>query len=482
MTDIRVRFAPSPTGYLHVGGARTALYNWLFARHMKGVFILRIEDTDADRSRPELTKAILESMEWLGLSWDEGPFHQSDRLDRYRALATELERANHAYPCFCTPEELQAKRSLATGGRPWKYDGTCRNLPETERQKRLAEGVPHVVRFRVPETGETRFEDQVFGHIKVENREIEDFVLLRSGGQPTYHLSVVCDDMDMRITHVVRGADHLSNTPKQILVYGAAGAPLPVFAHLPLILGPDKQRLSKRHGATSVGAYRDQGILPEALINFLALLGWTPPGGEEILPREVMAEHFELTSVSKSNAVFDPEKLGWMNSQYLRALSLERLSPLVEAELKSSRLENTIATSPDSFRETIALLQPRMRTLKDFSQGGRAFFSDDFEYAPEARKKFWKDPSLHDLLQNLAERLEQVDVFNAEKTETVLRGLAEEKGIKAGLLINASRVALTGQAVAPGLFDVMCVMGQERTVERLRRAGKFLGESGSGNA
>ena len=482
MADIRVRFAPSPTGYLHVGGARTALYNWLFARRMNGVFILRIEDTDADRSRPELTTAILESMEWLGLSWDEGPFHQSDRLDRYRAMAAELERGGHAYPCFCTTEELQAKRSLATGGRPWKYDGTCRNLPEEERQKRLARGVPHVVRFRVPEIGATDFEDLVFGRVTVENEEIEDFVLLRSDGQPTYHLGVVADDVDMRITHVVRGADHLSNTPKQILVYRAAGASLPVFAHLPLILGPDKQRLSKRHGATSVGAYQEQGILPEALVNFLALLGWTPPGGEEILSCEAMVQQFDLSAVSRSNAVFDPEKLAWMNSQYLRALSLDSLAPLVEAELKLSGLDAMITTSPAEFEQTLGLLQPRMRTLKDFSQGGRAFFTDDFEYAPEASKKFWKAPSLSVLLNKLAERLAELESFDVETTETALRGLADESEVKAGLLINATRVALTGQAVAPGLFDVMKVLGQKRTVERLRRAGNFLGKSGAENA
>jgi glutamyl-tRNA synthetase len=482
MADIRVRFAPSPTGYLHVGGARTALYNWLFARRMNGVLILRIEDTDADRSRPELTTAILESLEWLGLNWDEGPFHQSDRLDRYRALAADLERAGHAYPCFCTPEELQAKRSLAAGGRPWKYDGTCRNLPKPERQTRLAEGVPHVVRFRVPETGETSFEDQVFGRITVENQEIEDFVLLRSDGQPTYHLSVVADDVDMRITHVVRGTDHLPNTPKQILVYRAAGATLPIFAHLPLILGPDRQRLSKRHGATSVGAYRDQGILPEALVNFLALLGWTPPGGEEILSRAAMVQQLDLSAVSKSNAVFDPEKLAWMNSQYLRALSMDRLAPLVETELKLSGLDSTITASPAEFEQTVALLQARVRTLKDFSQGGRAFFTDDFEYAPEARKKFWENPSLSALLYNLAVRLDHLESFDTEKTEAALRGLAQESGIKAGLLINATRVALTGQAVAPGLFDVMSVLGQKRTVERLRRAGGVLGESGEDKA
>jgi glutamyl-tRNA synthetase len=482
MSDIRVRFAPSPTGYLHVGGARTALYNWLFARRMNGVFILRIEDTDADRSRPELTTAILESLEWLGLSWDEGPFHQSERVDRYRALAAELERTGHAYPCFCTPEKLQAKRSLVTGGRPWKYDRTCRNLSENERQKRIGEGISHVVRFRVPETGETSFEDMVFGHIKVENQEIEDFVLLRSDGHPTYHLGVVADDVDMRVTHVVRGADHISNTPKQILVYRAAGAGLPVFAHLPLILGPDRQRLSKRHGATSVGAYHDQGILPEALVNFLALLGWTPQGGEEILSREEMARQFDLATVSKSNAVFDPEKLAWMNSQYLRAMSLDRLAPLVEAELKVAGLDSTILASTGKFQDTVALLQPRMRTLKDFSQGGRAFFTDEFEYAAEARKKFWKDPSLPALLNSLAERLDKLDSFDAEKTEKTLRDLAEENGTKAGMLINATRVALTGQAVAPGLFNVMNVLGQERTVERLRRAGDYLNQPGGATA
>jgi glutamyl-tRNA synthetase len=482
MADIRVRFAPSPTGYLHVGGARTALYNWLFARRMNGVFILRIEDTDADRSRPELTTAILESMEWLGLNWDEGPFLQSDRLDHYRAMAAELERAGHAYSCFCTSEELQAKRSQAAGGRPWKYDGTCRNLLEGERQKRLAAGVPHVVRFRVPQTGATDFEDLVFGRVTVENEEIEDFVLLRSDGQPTYHLSVVADDVGMRITHVVRGADHLSNTPKQILVYRAAGSSLPVFAHLPLILGPDKQRLSKRHGATSVGAYRDQGILPETLVNFLALLGWTPPGGEEIVSLEAMVQQFDLSSVSRSNAVFDPEKLAWMNGQYLRTLSMDRLAPLVEAELKLSGVDSALSARPADFKQSVALLQPRMRTLKDFSQGGRAFFTDDFEYTPEAREKFWKAPSLSALLSKLAERLAQLEPFDVETTEKALRGLAEESEVKAGLLINATRVALTGQAVAPGLFDVMIVLGQERTVARLRRAGSFLGKPEAGSA
>ncbi len=480
MAEVRVRFAPSPTGYLHVGGARTALYNWLFARHHGGVFILRIEDTDVDRSKPELTTAILDSMTWLGLLWDEGPYYQSQRLERYRQMAAELERRDHAYPCFCTPEELQARRAQAEAQkRPWKYDGACRNLTEAERAHRRAEGRPHAIRFRVPESGQTTFEDRVFGHLEVEHCDLEDFVLLRSDGHPTYHLGVVADDLDMRVTHVIRGADHLSNTPKQILMYRALGAPEPIFAHLPLILGPDKQRLSKRHGATSVGAYREQGTLPEALVNFLALLGWTPPGGKEILPLEEMVRAFELETVSRSNAVFDVEKLAWMNSEYLRGLPMERLAPLVREELgkagvgcRASGVEDI--QSQEKFERSLRLLQTRARTLQDFSGAFRAFFTDEFEYDVEAQKKFWKDAQLPEFLQTLGERLGRVEPFMLEATEHCLRALAEERGIKAGLLINATRVALTGQAVAPGLFEVMVELGRERVVARLHRAAEFL--------
>ena len=479
MSSVRVRFAPSPTGYLHVGGARTALYNWLFARNQGGVFILRIEDTDVDRSKPELVTTILESLEWLGLGWDEGPYRQSERLDRYRAMAAEFERSGHAYPCFCTVEELGARRARAEAERrAWKYDGACRKVSDSERQRLRAEGRPSALRFRVPETGETSFDDRVFGRVKVEHQDLEDFVLLRSDGNPTYHLGVVADDLDMRVTHVIRGADHLSNTPKQILMYQALGASPPVFAHLPLILGPDRQRLSKRHGATSVGAYREQGILPEALLNFLALLGWTPPkgpggeGAKEILPLEEMVLAFTLEAVSKSNAVFDSEKLAWMNSEYLRHLPAERLLPLVEAELKSAGLWRDGASPEERrwFEACARLLQSRARSLKDFSMSGRAFFTDDFDYDPEAVKKFWKDPALPEYLEALAERLARVEPFDLQETERCLRGLAEERGVKAGLLINAARVALTGQAVAPGLFEVIVALGRDRVVARLRRA------------
>ena len=477
MSNVRVRFAPSPTGYLHVGGARTALYNWLFARHVGGVFVLRIEDTDLDRSQPELVTVILDSLKWLGLTWDEGPYFQSERLARYRKMATELELQGHAYPCFCTPAELQAKRARAEAEhRPWKYDGACRNLSEAERQRRRAENQPCALRFRVPETGVTDFADLVFGDLQVANSDLEEFVLLRSDGNPTYHLGVVADDLEMRITHVVRGADHISNTPKQILIYRALGAPEPVFAHLPLILGPDRQRLSKRHGATSVGAYHEEGILPEALVNFLALLGWTPPDQKEIVSLEDMVRTFELGTVSKSNAVFDPEKLAWMNSEHLRHLPFERLLPEIEAELKSADLwrETFAADERERFEATVRLLQTRVRSLKDYSHSSRAFFSDDFAYNPEAVKKFWKDPALENLLAALADKLTATDPFDLAEAEKSLRGMAEERGVKAGLLINAARVALTGQAVAPGLFDVMVTLGRDRVAARLRRATAFL--------
>jgi glutamyl-tRNA synthetase len=476
MTDIRVRFAPSPTGYLHVGGARTALYNWLFARHVGGVLVLRIEDTDADRSRPELTTAILESLEWLGLKWDEGPFYQSQRLDRYREVAAALEKSGHAYRCFCTQDELQAKRSRAEAERrAWKYDGTCRALSEADREKLRAEGRTAVLRFRVPETGRTSFEDQVFGEITVDNREIEDFVLLRSDGQPTYHLGVVSDDLDLRISHVIRGADHISNTPKQILMYQALGVNVPIFAHLPLILGPDKQRLSKRHGATSVGAYQEQGVLPEALVNFLALLGWTPPGQKEIVPIEGMIRDFELTAVSKSNAVFDLEKLAWMNSEYVRRMPVERLVLLVERELTQAGVE--IPSDRDAFRQRILLLQSRARTVQDFAGVFKSFFADDFAYDPDAVKKHWKDAALPQLLEELSGRLSVLDPLDLASSEGALRALADAKNVKAGLLINAARVALTGQGVAPGLFEVMVALGKDRAVQRLRRAADYLRSS-----
>jgi glutamyl-tRNA synthetase len=325
--SVRVRFAPSPTGYLHVGGARTALFNWLFARNMGGKLILRIEDTDFERSTEEMVDGIIQGMKWLGLDWDEGPFFQSKRLPLYRATAEKLLQSGHAYYCFCTKEELEGRRARAQAeGRTPKYEGICRKTSKEDVERRRSAGEPCALRFAVPETGVTVIPDAVFGNVEFANTELEDFVLLRSDGIPTYHLSVVTDDIDMGITHIIRGADHLSNTPKQMLQYQALGAPQPIFAHVPLILGPDKTRLSKRHGATSVISYRDEGIVPEAFRNFLSLLGWTPENSEkEILGDKELISAFSLENISHSNAVFDRPKLDWFNTEYIRAYPSERL-------------------------------------------------------------------------------------------------------------------------------------------------------------
>jgi glutamyl-tRNA synthetase len=472
----RVRFAPSPTGYLHVGGARTALFNWLFARHTGGALILRIEDTDFERSSEEMVGGILEGMTWLGLDWDEGPFYQSKRLDLYKAAAGKLIAAGSAYPCFCSKEQLEQRRAeAAAAGRPPMYDRRCRKLTAEEVAARRAAGDAAAIRFAVPEGGSTGFDDAVFGRIEFANSEIEDFVLLRSDGIPTYHLSVVADDMDMRLTHIIRGADHISNTPKQVLQYLALGAPLPVFAHVPLILGPDKTRLSKRHGATSVISYKEMGIVPEAFRNFLALLGWTPQGAEkdrEIFGSDELIQLFSLAGISKSNAVFDNDKLAWFNTEYIRACSAERLLPLIEDEWAKAGFEPNRST--EELLSTIDLLKPRARSLKDFAAAFKGYFSDDFEFDTAAVTKFFKDDTLPVLLVELGLRYEAAEEFTEASTEQVLRAFAEEKGIKAGALINGSRVALTGQGVAPSLFAVMAALGKERVAARLRVAGEIV--------
>ncbi len=465
----RVRFAPSPTGYLHVGGARTALFNWLFARHFGGTLILRIEDTDFERSSEAMVEGILEGMRWLGLNWDEGPFFQSQRLELYRATAEKLLASGHAYYCFCTKEELEQRRAeAAAAGRPPMYDRRCRNIDRATAAARKAAGEACAVRFAVPEGGATSFEDAVFGKVEFANSEIEDFVLLRSDGIPTYHLSVVADDVEMRLTHIIRGADHISNTPKQVLQYRALGVETPIFAHVPLILGPDKTRLSKRHGATSVIAYKEMGIVPEAFRNFLALLGWTPGSAHkdrEIFSSEELIELFGLDGISKSNAVFDNDKLAWFNTEYIRAYEAERLLPLAREEWQKADFE---PTRPESeILAAIELLKPRARNLKDFAGAFRAYFSDEFEFDLAAVTKFLKDEHVRGLLGELAERYAAAEEFTEESTEQVLRGFAEEKGMKAGALINGSRVALTGQAVAPSLFAVMVNLGKERVVKRL---------------
>jgi glutamyl-tRNA synthetase len=468
----RVRFAPSPTGYLHVGGARTALFNWLFARHFEGTLILRIEDTDLERSTTEMVEGILQGMQWLGISWDEGPYYQTQRTDLYRAAAARLIDSSAAYYCFCTNEDLDRRRAKAgEEGRPPKYEGTCRKLDSAEALQRRSAGEPAAVRFAVPAGGSTSFDDAVFGKVEFANAEIEDFVLLRSDGSPTYHLSVVADDIDLKISHIIRGADHISNTPKQVLLYQALAAALPVFAHVPLILGPDKTRLSKRHGATSVLAYRDEGIVPEAFRNFLALLGWTPPQGTpEVLGDSELIGLFGLDGISRSNAVFDRAKLDWFNAEYIRAYPAGKLLPLIEEEWKKIGL---VPSRPDrNDREwllsTIDLLKPRARNLKDFAGSFRAFFSNEFDPAPAAVEKFLKDETVRRLLIELADRYAASEDFSDQEAEKILRNFSAEKAVKAGVLINGARVALTGQGVAPSLFAVMGMLGKDAVVTRLK--------------
>jgi glutamyl-tRNA synthetase len=473
-----------------VGGARTALFNWLFARHFGGTFILRIEDTDFERSSDEMVEGILEGMRWIGLDFDEGPFFQSRRMDLYQKTAQMLLASGHAYPCFCTKEELEARRAqAAAAGRPPMYDRRCRTIAPDDAARRKSAGEAAALRFAVPLEGTTSWDDGVFGKLEFANAEIEDFVLLRSDGVPTYHLSVVADDLDMRMTHVIRGADHISNTPKQVLQYQALAAPLPVFAHVPLILGPDKTRLSKRHGATSVTAYKDMGIVPEAFRNFLALLGWTPQAADleraeiaatdkarEIFSTEELIRLFSLCGISRSNAVFDNDKLAWFNTEYIRAYSPARLLPLIREEWANAGLD--APDKPESeILSLIALLQPRARSLHDFADAFRAYFFKDFPFDPAAVQKFLPTDETRTLLAELAPRYAAATEFTEASTEQILRDFAAEKAVKAGVLINGARVALTGQAVAPSLFAVMVALGQARVVQRLAAATSISGEN-----
>jgi glutamyl-tRNA synthetase len=474
---VRVRFAPSPTGYLHVGGARTALFNWLFARKERGAMILRIEDTDAERNKPELLTGIIEGLKWLGVDWDEGPYYQSQRTEFYREMGKKVLANGNAFLCYCPPEKYVGGDHAEEGGEGTKVRRitrcSCRDgKPSTP-------GTKPAVRFKVPVGGTTKFFDAVFGEREFSNDEIEDFVLLRSGkegeefGQAMYQMSVVADDIDMRITHVIRGADHISNTPKQVLLYRALGAEPPIFAHVPLILGPDKSRLSKRHGATDVNMYRLEGFLPEAFRNFLALLGWSPGGDQEFLRTSELLEKFSLEGVSRTNGVFDRAKLEWFNTQYLQKLPIDDLLPEVEAQLKQDGLwkeEWASGAGHEWFAKTVDLLRPRIRLLPDFSSWSRAFFSDEFAFDPAAKAKFWKDEKVPGLLAKLADALAALPEWNHDACDHASRQVAEEGRVKAGLLINATRVAIVGQAVAPPLFDTMVALGQERVVRRLRAA------------
>ncbi len=482
----RVRFAPSPTGYLHVGGARTALFNWLFARRHDGTFILRIEDTDPERSSDEMVAGILESMRWLGLTWDEGPgvggpdapYFQSQRFGRHRDIAGQLVASGHAYKCYCSQELLQAKReAVERAGGGWKYDRTCLNLSTEEQHRLEASGVRPAIRFKVPD-GATSYTDHVRGHIVVEHDQIEDFVVLRSNGVPIYHLSVVADDIDMGITHVIRGDDHISNTPKHILLWLALGKTPPEFAHVPLILGADRKKLSKRHGMTSVTEYERLGYLPDAMVNFLALLGWSPGGDREVMSRDEMIAAFTLEGISGGAAVFDPEKLDWFNGQYLARLAPEQLVQCVKPLLQAAGLWDDEYGDPmrdEWLQRVLRLVLPRVKRLPDFVEQVRPFLTARVDYDPEAVRKHLGTADLDGHVETLIIALEaDAGAFDELSIERVLRGVADARGIKAAALIHAARIAATGQAVSPGIFEVLALLGKPLTLSRLRDLVSFL--------
>ena len=480
---VRVRFAPSPTGYLHIGGARTALFNWLYARRHGGSFVLRIEDTDTERSSWEMVSGIVDGLRWLALDWDEGPdvggphapYFQSQRVEKYRAMAERLVSANCAYYCYCTAETLQQKRQAAeAAGGGWVYDRTCCSLSAEEIAAREAAGTGRAIRFKVP-AGRTSFNDLVHGAISFDNANIEDFVVLRSDRQPTYHLSVVADDIDMEITHVVRGDDHISNTPKHVLLYDAFGAEVPQFAHVPLILGPDKKRLSKRHGATSVMEYHRLGYLPEAVVNFLVLLGWSPGDDRELMTRDELIAAFALEGISGGNAVFNPEKLDWFNQQYIMRLPIDELARRVEPWLREAGLWSAdLASKQDWLYRLLELVRPRVKKMDQFAIELGPFLGSDVEFEPAAVAKHLAKPEITPAFHALPEVLEAATPFDSATLEPALRGLAESRGVKAAALIHATRVAVTGRAVSPGLFDVLELLGRERVIARLRDAQKFL--------
>ncbi|MFA4911614.1 MAG: glutamate--tRNA ligase [Desulfobacteria bacterium] len=460
MSEIRTRFAPSPTGYLHIGGARTALFNWLFARHCRGKFILRIEDTDRVRSSEESIQAIYDGMKWLGLDWDEGPYLQTERFSIYGEYIEKLIKKGKAYSCCCTPQELEEKRkrALAEGRKP-KYDGKCRELDKPKS------GEPHVIRFKAPGEGTTVVNDEIKGEVRFENSELDDLIIQRSDGYPTYNFTVVVDDITMGITHVIRGDDHLNNTPKQILLYQALDSPMPQFAHVPMILGTDKTRLSKRHGATSVMAYKELGYLPQAVMNYLVRLGWSY-GDQEIFSRDELIEKFSLDNIGKSAGVFNPEKLLWLNAHYIKEENPENLSDLLIPFIKKRGY--TVEDNEVLQKITLAFKE-RSKTLVEMAESSDFFFKEGIEYDRKAAEKFLTQDTV-EIFQILIKRFDQLQTFNQQTIEEVFKEVSSQKDLKLGKIAQPVRVSLTGSTVSPGIYEVVEILGKKKVIDRLKKA------------
>ena len=468
MSEIHVRFAPSPTGALHLGGARSAIYNWLFARSTGGKFLLRIEDTDTKRSKPEYVDQICDSLKWLGLDWDDEPVFQSKRLDEYQESVRKMVANGSAYHCFCTPEELEERRK-ASG--EYRYDGKCRSLSEAKIKANLDAGKPAAVRFKTKE-GSTQWDDRVYGTIKVNNAEIDDFIIQRSNGIPTYQLAVVVDDIFMKISHVIRGEDHISNTAKQILLYEALEESVPVFAHLPLLNGPDGKRLSKRHGATGVDEYRDQGYPSEAVFNYLAILGWVPKDGNEILKPEELIKRFRLEDIARKSAVFDCKKFDWVSNEHIKRTGNADIYNVILPILVENGLitENPDTEMQQYILKFIDIMKTRFRTYRQFGELGSYFFKDPEEYDKKAVKKNWKNADVNEHIKRLLEKLKTLQEFTGVAVESVMRELAEELEISAGKLIHPTRLAVSGYSVGPGIFELLEVLGKETVIRRIETA------------
>ncbi len=493
MKEVRVRFPPRPPGYLHIGGARTALYNWLFAKKHDGKLILRIEDTDAERSTKESIEGILDGLKWLGIDWDEGPYFQTDFAQDHIEAANRLIETGHAYKCFCTKKELDAKREAALAAKKdIKYDGTCRNLTPEQIAEKENQKIPYVIRFKTPKTdGVVTYDDKVLGKISRAYHDIEDFVIVRSNGKPLYLLCNVVDDIRDRISHIIRGQDHMSNTTRQVLLYQALGAEVPIFAHMPLTLDLKKAKISKRsHGEiVAVQFYRDHGFLPWALCNFLVLLGWSTSDDQEIFSKKELIQAFSLERINKANSIFnyrkgdpkfftDPKAIN-MNGHYLRTMPIEKIGELVKKEFIEEKIWDDAYDHDrkEWYLKTLDMIRDRFFTLKDFASQGRAYFADDFEIDPKALKKnLRKHPDLKEWLPQLADRFESVADFTKDETERVAREFAEEINVKPGIPINGSRAVITGQIKGPSMFDVFEIIGKKRVVARLRNAPKYFNE------
>ncbi|RKL62699.1 glutamate--tRNA ligase [Thermoanaerobacteraceae bacterium SP2] len=486
MSDkVRVRFAPSPTGSLHIGGARTALFNLLFARHNGGKFILRIEDTDTERSTEESARQIVRSLRWLGLDWDEGPekggeygpYFQSQRLELYRKEVQRLLDEGKAYYCYCTPEELAERREAALkAGKAPRYEGCCRELAEEQKKKFEAEGRKPTVRIKVPQEGQTVVDDLIRGQVVFENSVLDDFIIFKSNGIPTYNFACVVDDNAMGMTHIIRAEEHLSNTPKQIQVYKALGYDIPKFAHVPMILAPDRSKLSKRHGATSVEEFRDQGYLAEAIVNYLTLLGWSPEGNEEIFDLEKAIKEFSLERVNKTAAIYDVKKLTWINGHYLRELDLDHITKqLIPFLVKEDIItEEEVGQKYEYIKQVTAISRDRSRTLDELANAIAFFFKDVTEYEEKGIRKHFEKEHAAELLVKGAEALEKLEEFTHDSTEKAFRDLTDSMGLKAAELIHPTRLAITGRTVGPGLFEIIILLGKEETARRMRKAAEWI--------